>query len=59
MDEVKPTASQPEFECLWNRTIPKVVSQGRDAVCGNGILEAPEQCDCGWTEVGDKHRQLI
>ena len=55
MDEVKHTASQPEFECLWNQTIPKVVPQGRDAVCGNGILEAPEQCDCGWIEVSEKH----
>ncbi|XP_034508284.1 LOW QUALITY PROTEIN: A disintegrin and metallopeptidase domain 3 [Ailuropoda melanoleuca] len=50
MDEFKRMVSQPEFECLQNRTVPKVVYQGRTATCGNGILEPPEQCDCGLAE---------
>uniref|UniRef100_A0A8C6APX3 A disintegrin and metallopeptidase domain 3-like n=1 Tax=Monodon monoceros TaxID=40151 RepID=A0A8C6APX3_MONMO len=50
MDEFKHTASQPEFECLQNRTVSKVVPQGRVSVCGNGVLEPPEQCDCGGPE---------
>lgn len=59
MDEFKRMVSQPEFECLQNRTVPKVVYQGRTATCGNGILEPPEQCDCGLAEVSGKHLQLI
>ncbi|XP_072806342.1 A disintegrin and metallopeptidase domain 3-like isoform X2 [Vicugna pacos] len=47
VDEFKHIVSQPEFECLQNQTVPKVVPQGRVGVCGNGILEPPEQCDCG------------
>uniref|UniRef100_A0A452TWJ4 Disintegrin and metalloproteinase domain-containing protein 18-like n=1 Tax=Ursus maritimus TaxID=29073 RepID=A0A452TWJ4_URSMA len=50
MDEFKHMVSQPEFECLQNRTVPEVVYQGRTAACGNGILEPPEQCDCGLAE---------
>ncbi|XP_058905240.1 A disintegrin and metallopeptidase domain 3-like isoform X1 [Kogia breviceps] len=50
MDEFKHAASQPEFECLQNRTVSKVVPQGRVTVCGNGVLEPPEQCDCGEPE---------
>ncbi|XP_040499103.1 A disintegrin and metallopeptidase domain 3-like [Ursus maritimus] len=50
MDEFKRMVSQPEFECLQNRTVPEVVYQGRTATCGNGILEPPEQCDCGLAE---------
>ncbi|KAM9043278.1 A disintegrin and metallopeptidase domain 3-like [Megaptera novaeangliae] len=50
MDEFKHTASQPEFECLQNRTVSEVVPQGRVSVCGNGVLEPPEQCDCGGPE---------
>nr|XP_045374964.1 A disintegrin and metallopeptidase domain 3-like [Camelus bactrianus] len=47
VDGFKHIVSQPEFECLQNQTGPKVVPQGRVGVCGNGILEPPEQCDCG------------
>ncbi|XP_057553460.1 A disintegrin and metallopeptidase domain 3-like [Hippopotamus amphibius kiboko] len=51
MDQFKRTASQPEFECLQNRTkVSKVVPQGRSSTCGNGVLEPPEQCDCGVAE---------
>ncbi|XP_019808896.2 A disintegrin and metallopeptidase domain 3-like isoform X1 [Bos indicus] len=50
IDEFKHTTSQPKFECLQNRTVPKVVPQGRQSICGNGVLEPPEQCDCGSME---------
>ncbi|XP_030882382.1 A disintegrin and metallopeptidase domain 3-like [Leptonychotes weddellii] len=40
----------PEFECLHNQIVSEVVYQGRNSLCGNGILEPPEQCDCGGTE---------
>ncbi|XP_043749842.1 A disintegrin and metallopeptidase domain 3-like isoform X4 [Cervus elaphus] len=50
IDEFKHTTSQPKFECLQNQTVPKVVPQGRTSVCGNGILEPPEECDCGAKE---------
>nr|CAI9707768.1 unnamed protein product [Rangifer tarandus platyrhynchus] len=50
IDELKHATSQPEFECLQNQTVPKVVPQGRTSICGNGVLEPPEQCDCGAKE---------
>ncbi|XP_022354612.1 disintegrin and metalloproteinase domain-containing protein 18-like [Enhydra lutris kenyoni] len=50
MDEFKRMISQPEFECLQNQIVSEVVYQGRYSLCGNGILEPPEQCDCGGTE---------
>ncbi|XP_054576003.1 A disintegrin and metallopeptidase domain 3-like [Eptesicus fuscus] len=53
VDEFKRVVSQPEFECLQNQTISKVVVQGRKATCGNRIVEAGEQCDCGTEEECD------
>uniref|UniRef100_A0A8C7AQT1 A disintegrin and metallopeptidase domain 3-like n=1 Tax=Neovison vison TaxID=452646 RepID=A0A8C7AQT1_NEOVI len=50
MDEFKRMISQPEFECLQNQIASEVVYQKRHSLCGNGILEPPEQCDCGGTE---------
>uniref|UniRef100_A0A8C9DGW0 Uncharacterized protein n=1 Tax=Prolemur simus TaxID=1328070 RepID=A0A8C9DGW0_PROSS len=47
MDEFKQIILQPELECLQNKTISRVISPKQDAVCGNSILEAGEQCDCG------------
>uniref|UniRef100_A0A8C7AQV7 A disintegrin and metallopeptidase domain 3-like n=1 Tax=Neovison vison TaxID=452646 RepID=A0A8C7AQV7_NEOVI len=47
MDEFKRMISQPEFECLQNQIASEVVYQKRHSLCGNGILEPPEQCDCG------------
>ncbi|KAG8512505.1 A disintegrin and metallopeptidase domain 3, partial [Galemys pyrenaicus] len=50
MDEFKHVVSQPEFECLQKQTISTVDFQRKSSVCGNGILEPPEQCDCGSVE---------
>ncbi|XP_014931538.2 A disintegrin and metallopeptidase domain 3-like isoform X2 [Acinonyx jubatus] len=50
MYEFKHKVSQPEFECLQNKTVSDVVRQGRTAICGNKIVEPPEQCDCGLPE---------
>ncbi|XP_034503582.1 A disintegrin and metallopeptidase domain 3 [Ailuropoda melanoleuca] len=47
MDEFKRMVSQPEFECLQNQIVSEVAYRGRSSLCGNGILEPPEQCDCG------------
>nr|KAF6367452.1 hypothetical protein mMyoMyo1_000297 [Myotis myotis] len=53
VNEFKRVVSQPEFECLQNPTISKVVVQGRASECGNGIVEGEEQCDCGPPEECD------
>ncbi|KAM9622479.1 A disintegrin and metallopeptidase domain 3-like [Trichechus inunguis] len=52
LDEFKHIVTRPEFECLQNQVVPKVAFQGRHEAtfCGNGILEPPEQCDCGLPE---------
>ncbi|XP_071076246.1 A disintegrin and metallopeptidase domain 3-like [Desmodus rotundus] len=41
---------QPELKCLQNQTVSKLVVQGRQSTCGNGIIETGEQCDCGFPE---------
>ena len=58
MDEFKRMVSQPEFECLQNQIVSEVAYRGRSSLCGNGILEPPEQCDCGSKQVSDKHNSL-
>ena len=56
MDDFKHMVSQPEIQCLQNQKVSEVVYQGRSAAaCGNGILEPPEQCDCGLEGVSNKH----
>lgn len=54
MDAFKHKVSQPELKCLQNQTVSKLVVQGRQSTCGNGVLETGEQCDCGFVKVGDK-----
>lgn len=51
MNEFKQIVSQPEFECLLDKTVSKVVYEAQSASCGNGIVESAEQCDCGVEQV--------
>ncbi|XP_049487433.1 A disintegrin and metallopeptidase domain 3-like isoform X3 [Panthera uncia] len=37
----------PEFGCLQNEIVSEVSYQDKNTLCGNGILEPPEECDCG------------
>ncbi|XP_006900365.1 PREDICTED: disintegrin and metalloproteinase domain-containing protein 18-like [Elephantulus edwardii] len=50
LDEFNHRVTQPEFECLQDKIVSRVSLQGRTSYCGNGILEPPEQCDCGTAE---------
>ncbi|XP_045677754.1 A disintegrin and metallopeptidase domain 3-like [Phyllostomus hastatus] len=50
VDAFKHKVSQPELKCLRNQTVSKLVIQGRQATCGNGVIETGEQCDCGFPE---------
>ena len=54
MDAFIHKVAQPELKCLQNQTVSKLVVQGRQSTCGNGIIETGEQCDCGFPEVSDK-----
>ncbi|XP_027622616.1 A disintegrin and metallopeptidase domain 3-like isoform X2 [Tupaia chinensis] len=55
IEEFKKIVSQPEFECLQSAKVPKVAQQSA-ALCGNAILEPPEECDCG-VEEGCTHKK--
>ena len=59
MNEFNRMVSQPEFECLQNQIVSEVSYQDKNTLCGNGILEPPEECDCGRSQVSDKHELLI
>ncbi|XP_040587895.1 A disintegrin and metallopeptidase domain 3-like [Mesocricetus auratus] len=47
MDAFKQLASQPALDCLRKEPEPEVVALPHKAQCGNHVLEAPEECDCG------------
>ncbi|XP_048186481.1 A disintegrin and metallopeptidase domain 3-like [Perognathus longimembris pacificus] len=50
VDELKHIVSRPELECLQNQKVSELTYQHKAGTCGNGILEASEQCDCGKPE---------
>nr|XP_048312349.1 A disintegrin and metallopeptidase domain 3-like isoform X1 [Myodes glareolus] len=47
MNEFKQLALQSELDCLQDKPEPQVVAAPQDRRCGNHIVEAPEECDCG------------
>ncbi|XP_040309126.1 A disintegrin and metallopeptidase domain 3-like isoform X4 [Herpailurus yagouaroundi] len=47
MNEFNRMVSQPEFECLQSQIVSELSYQNKNTLCGNGILEPPEECDCG------------
>lgn len=51
MNEFKQLALQSELDCLQDKPEPQVVAAPQDRKCGNRIVEAPEECDCGSEEV--------
>ena len=55
MNEFNRMVSQPEFGCLQNEIVSEVSYQDKNTLCGNGILEPPEECDCGPSQVSDRH----
>lgn len=54
MDEFKYFASNSSLDCLRNSLPTKPVYKKTQAICGNGILEKGEQCDCGLATVSRK-----
>ncbi|KAM4837227.1 A disintegrin and metallopeptidase domain 3-like isoform 2-T2 [Thomomys bottae] len=50
VDELKRIVSRREFECLQSQQVSELIYQAKAGTCGNGILEASEQCDCGKPE---------
>ncbi|XP_037669056.1 disintegrin and metalloproteinase domain-containing protein 5-like [Choloepus didactylus] len=47
LDEFKYFASQPGLQCLHNYPLDQPVYKQQKKICGNGLLESGEQCDCG------------
>ncbi|XP_012611545.1 disintegrin and metalloproteinase domain-containing protein 5-like isoform X2 [Microcebus murinus] len=47
LDDFKYLASQNELHCLQNNIIDIPVYKQKRGMCGNGVLEDIEQCDCG------------
>lgn len=54
MHDYRHFVSKMEADCLHNLSNLKLVYQNQP-VCGNGILEPNEECDCGNKEVSDKY----
>uniref|UniRef100_A0A8C3VYF8 Disintegrin and metalloproteinase domain-containing protein 5-like n=1 Tax=Catagonus wagneri TaxID=51154 RepID=A0A8C3VYF8_9CETA len=50
LDDFKYFAAHSGLECLHNTLLDEPVYKQRRRVCGNGILEPGEQCDCGTSE---------
>ncbi|XP_077008668.1 disintegrin and metalloproteinase domain-containing protein 5-like isoform X2 [Tamandua tetradactyla] len=47
LDDFKYFVSQPDLDCLKNQPLDQPVYRQQKRVCGNGLLEPGEQCDCG------------
>ncbi|XP_049722039.1 disintegrin and metalloproteinase domain-containing protein 5-like isoform X2 [Elephas maximus indicus] len=47
LDDFKYIVSQSDLKCLQNRTVDIPVYKASTRMCGNGLLEPGEQCDCG------------